>query len=42
MVLLDAKTKVLCKEIVRCGAPADGEWFDTVKEYEMNVLSKRG
>ena len=26
----------------RCGAPADGEWFDTVKEYEMNVLSKRG
>ena len=26
----------------RCGAPADGEWFDTVKEYEANVLSKRG
>jgi L-rhamnose isomerase len=42
MVLLDAETKVLCKEIVRCGAPADGEWFATVKKYENEVLSKRG
>ena len=24
-----------------CGAPADGEWFATVKEYEREVLSKR-
>ena len=24
-----------------CGAPADGEWFTTVKEYEREVLSKR-
>lgn len=28
-----------CKE---CGAPADGEWFDEVKKYETDVLSKRG
>lgn len=26
----------------RCGAPADGEWFTTVKQYENEVLSKRG
>ena len=25
-----------------CGAPADGEWFATVKKYEAEVLSKRG
>lgn len=25
-----------------CGAPADGEWFDDVKKYEAEVLSKRG
>ena len=25
-----------------CGAPADGEWFAEVKEYEAEVLSKRG
>ena len=25
-----------------CGAPADGEWFDVVKQYEKDVLSKRG
>jgi L-rhamnose isomerase len=25
-----------------CDAPADGEWFDTVKQYENDVLSKRG
>ncbi len=25
-----------------CGAPCDGEWFSTVKEYENNVLTKRG
>ena len=25
----------------RCGAPADGQWFAVVKEYEENVLSKR-
>jgi len=25
-----------------CGAPADGEWFAVVKEYEKNVLSRRG
>ncbi len=25
-----------------CGAPADGEWFATVKQYETEVLSKRG
>jgi len=24
-----------------CGVPADGEWFATVKEYEITVLSKR-
>ena len=24
-----------------CGAPADGEWFAMVKEYEREVLSKR-
>lgn len=28
-----------CRE---CGAPADGEWFRTVKQYENEVLSKRG
>lgn len=28
-----------CRE---CGAPADGEWFQTVKQYENQVLSKRG
>ena len=28
-----------CRE---CGVPADGEWFETVKKYEANVLSKRG
>lgn len=28
-----------CQE---CGAPADGEWFQTVKQYENQVLSKRG
>jgi len=26
----------------QCGAPADGEWFASVKQYEINVLSKRG
>ena len=25
-----------------CGAPADGEWFAIVKQYEKEVLSKRG
>lgn len=25
----------------RCGAPADGEWLETVRQYEKNVLSKR-
>ena len=25
-----------------CDAPADGEWFDNVKDYEENILSKRG
>ena len=25
-----------------CGALADGEWFATVKQYEIEVLSKRG
>lgn len=25
-----------------CGAPADGEWFEAVREYENNVLCKRG
>ena len=28
-----------CKE---CGAPQDGEWFNTVKNYEREVLAKRG
>ena len=28
-----------CKE---CGAPLDGEWFDTVKNYETEILAKRG
>lgn len=27
-----------CKE---CGAPLDGEWFDTVKQYEKEIQSKR-
>ena len=26
----------------QCGAPADSEWFARVKEYEAEVLSKRG
>ena len=26
----------------QCGAPADGEWFASVKQYENEVLSKRG
>ena len=31
------------KEYCRvCGAPADGEWYATVKEYEAQVLCKRG
>jgi L-rhamnose isomerase len=25
-----------------CNVPADGEWFDVVKKYEKEVLSKRG
>lgn len=25
----------------RCGAPEDGKWFETVKNYERDVLSKR-
>lgn len=25
-----------------CGAPADGEWFPAVKQYENDVLNKRG
>ena len=25
-----------------CGAPADGEWFASVKDYETQVLRKRG
>ena len=25
-----------------CGVPEDGQWFSTVKEYETEVLSKRG
>ena len=25
----------------QCGAPANGEWFATVKQYEKDVLSKR-
>jgi len=25
-----------------CGAPCDGEWFDTVKNYEKETLAKRG
>lgn len=28
-----------CRE---CGAPADGSWFQSVKQYENEVLSKRG
>ena len=26
----------------RCSAPADGEWFDDVRSYEKEILSKRG
>ena len=26
----------------QCGAPADGRWFPLVKEYETDILSKRG
>ena len=26
----------------RCGVPADGQWFASVKQYENEVLSKRG
>ncbi len=25
-----------------CGAPADGEWFDAVEQYEADVQNKRG
>ena len=25
----------------RCGKPADGEWFESIRDYEANVLSKR-
>ena len=25
-----------------CGAPAEGEWFETVKQYETEILAKRG
>jgi L-rhamnose isomerase len=25
-----------------CGAPADGQWFPAVKQYEAEILSKRG
>ena len=25
----------------RCGVPSNEEWFDTVKKYESEVLSKR-
>ena len=25
-----------------CGAPEDGNWFAAVKEYENDVLKKRG
>ena len=28
-----------CKE---CGAPLDGEWFETVKAYEKEITEKRG
>jgi len=27
---------------LRCGVPADGEWFPIVEKYENEVLSKRG
>ena len=26
----------------QCNVPADGQWLDTVKQYEENVLKKRG
>ena len=26
----------------QCGAPADGQWFSSVEEYEAEILSKRG
>ena len=26
----------------QCGAPVDGQWFPLVKEYETEILSKRG
>ena len=26
----------------QCGAPLDGEWFNTVKIYETEILAKRG
>ncbi len=26
----------------RCGAPVDGEWFENVRAYEKDILSKRG
>ena len=25
----------------RCGAPADGQWFASIKAYENDVLTKR-
>ena len=25
-----------------CGVPKDGEWFETVKNYENEILKKRG
>ena len=27
---------------LECGVPADGQWFDSVKKYEDDVLRKRG
>ena len=41
VVLFDDETKEICKEIVRCGVPADGEWFPLVAEYEKKVLVNR-
>jgi L-rhamnose isomerase len=42
VVLFDDETREIAKEIVRCGKPADGEWYGEVERYEKTVLEARG
>jgi L-rhamnose isomerase len=34
--------EILAEYCRECGAPEDGQWFAQVKQYETEVLSKRG